>query len=199
MGPVRECYRDHANKMKRRAWWRLFGLIIVAGTAGAGEEVRVVDMVSLEAGRGDVGSDRVGVALRWDRESRWFEEGRWFVHGYYEVSVSHWSGRRGVSGNGDITAFGFTPVYVLQPYQPFHQVTPYLEVASGIYWLSQTAIGYKHFSTAMQFGDHVGFGIKFGEKNRFDLSYRFQHHSNAGIGKPNHGINFQLIRFSFTL
>ena len=32
---------------------------------------------------------------------------------------------------------------------------------------------------------------------KYDLGYRFQHLSNADIKKPNDGINFNQIRFSY--
>jgi hypothetical protein len=52
-------------------------------------------------------------------------------------------------------------------------------------------------STAFQFGNHVGLGYRFGATNAFDLSYRFQHLSNASIKSPNAGINFHQVRAQY--
>jgi hypothetical protein len=63
--------------------------------------------------------------------------------------------------------------------------------------MSETTIGDKRMSTKVQFGDHLGAGYRFGVKGAWDLSYRFQHLSNAGIKKPNDGINFNQIRLQY--
>jgi len=63
--------------------------------------------------------------------------------------------------------------------------------------LSKTSLGDKRFSTMFQFGDHLGVGYRFGTKGAFDLSYRYQHLSNASIKRPNNGINFNQIRLQY--
>jgi len=60
--------------------------------------------------------------------------------------------------------------------------------------ISNSSIGDTRMSTAFQFGSHIGFGYRFGVTNSFDIGYRFQHLSNAGIKHPNSGINFHQIR-----
>ena len=45
--------------------------------------------------------------------------------------------------------------------------------------------------------DHIGFGWTFGDKNRYEIGYRLQHLSNAGLSDPNDGINFHQIRFGY--
>jgi hypothetical protein len=63
--------------------------------------------------------------------------------------------------------------------------------------LSHTQIGDKRLSTAFQFGDHLGFGYRFGARSAFDLGYRYQHLSNGSIKRPNPGINFHQVRLQY--
>jgi len=54
----------------------------------------------------------------------------------------------------------------------------------------------KHFSTSLNFGDHLAVGRTFGGRAEHDLAARFQHFSNAGIRQPNPGENFLQLRYS---
>jgi lipid A 3-O-deacylase len=75
-------------------------------------------------------------------------------------------------------------------------ISPYVEGAIGFHLISPVRLEESRgFSTAFQFGDHIGAGARFGEHGRYDLGLRFQHLSNAGIKKPNNGINFTQLRF----
>ena len=78
-------------------------------------------------------------------------------------------------------------------------VLPYLEGGFiGLHLISPTFIytGRK-FGSAFQFGNHIGFGVRFGEHRQFDLGYRFQHMSNGGIKMPNQGINLSQTHFIY--
>lgn len=157
-----------------------------------------MDRAALEIGSGEEGVTRVGAALQWDWEKRWFEEGNWFLSGYWELSMSYWDGDSGDTGNDSLTEIGVTPVFRLQKYPSPDSMTPYFELGIGAHLLSDSDIGDKEMSTNFQFGDHLAFGATFGEKQQFDISYRFQHYSNAGIESPNPGINFHLLRFGYS-
>jgi outer membrane scaffolding protein for murein synthesis (MipA/OmpV family) len=53
----------------------------------------------------------------------------------------------------------------------------------------------KHFSTAFNFGDHVGVGYAFGPARKNEIVLRAEHFSNGGIKHPNPGQNFLALRF----
>ena len=64
--------------------------------------------------------------------------------------------------------------------------------------LSATSLNaQRQFSTAFQFGDHVGVGVRFGDKGKYELGYRYQHFSNAGIKEPNQGVNYNEVRLQY--
>jgi len=44
----------------------------------------------------------------------------------------------------------------------------------------------------------LGFGLGFGEKGQYELSYRYQHISNGDIKTPNNGMNLHLLRLGYS-
>ena len=153
-----------------------------------------VDGFAVEGARGE-GIDRAGLALQWDWGRALWQGSDWQIGGFWEASFSYWHKNDVAPGQNDSLAdLGFTPVF---RFQPNSRVGPYLEAGIGLHLQSRSHIADKNMSTLFQFGDHIGFGYRFGARNAFDLGYRFQHHSNAGIKRPNPGINFHEIRLTY--
>ena len=163
---------------------------------------RAVDGLSLEFGRSDSSNSDVNlyrVGLQWNWNKRWFESGDWHVGGYWDLSLGHWDNRTvaTLKTHGSITELGLTPVFRFQQNSP-RGISPYLEGAIGVHLLSATSVSTERkFGSSFQFGDHIGAGLRFGDKGSFDLGYRYQHLSNAGIKEPNQGINFHQVRLQY--
>ena len=153
--------------------------------------------LALELGHGEEGTDRGGLALQWEWDKRWFATGNWYLGGYWEASFSYWDGEAGRSGTGSLAELGFTPVFRVQPRDPLYGLWPYVEAAVGIHLMTEEELGDKDFSIPFAFGSHGGAGVRFGAKGRLEIGYRFQHLSNAGLGDPNPGINFHLVRLAY--
>ena len=118
----------------------------------------------------------------------------WHVGGYWDLGIGYWRRDALPGENENIWEIGFTPVFRIQR----NTLTgPYAEAGIGAHLLSRTQIGDKRLSTKFQFGDHLGFGYRFGVKGAWDLGYRFQHLSNASIKSPNDGINFHQVRLQY--
>jgi hypothetical protein len=159
-------------------------LLCFAGSAQA------VDSASFEYGTGN-GAQMWRVGAQWDWKSRWLQSGNWHMGGYWDAQIGQWGG----SGKNTITDLGLTPVFRYQQTTP-SSISPYVEGAIGFHLISPVRLEpNRGFSSAFQFGDHVGAGARFGEHGRYDLGLRFQHLSNAGIKHPNNGINFTQVRF----
>jgi hypothetical protein len=158
--------------------------------------VFAVDGLSVELGNGQqANTARVGAL--WDFNKTWFNEGDWLVTGFWEANVGTWRGNSASGNNQTITDLGVTPVFRLQQKSPTG-FAPYLEGAIGFHLISPTYIyANRKFGSAFEFGDHIGFGTRFGDKQQFDIGYRFQHLSNGGIKKPNQGININQVHFSY--
>lgn len=92
-----------------------------------------------------------------------------------------------------ITQVGLTAALRLQP----HGQSWFAELGVGANYRGPICrTDKKRFSTAFNFGDHVGVGWKFGEGERQELALRLQHFSNAGSRQPNAGENFWPLRYT---
>ena len=165
-------------------------LIGLGQTAGA----QAIDSFVVEAGGGDrVQMARFGTTWQWNKQ--WFTEGHWHLTGYWEADAGYWH----ASGPGgkDLIEAGFTPVFRLRP-NAIGGTQPYWEAGVGVRILSSTQVDDdRDLGSALQFAEHLGFGFTFGGKSRYDLGYRLQHISNAGLQEPNNGMTLQQVRLSY--
>lgn len=154
---------------------------------------QAIDGFAFEAGRATQ-TDMMRIAAQWKWSQRWFQTASRHLGGYWDLSLAEWDREHRPGETGYLTEIGFTPVFRLQAndLRGF-----YLEGGIGAHLLSSTQLGNKHFGTAFQFGDHLGFGYRFGARGAMDISYRYQHLSNADIKQPNNGIDFQQLRLQF--
>jgi hypothetical protein len=168
-------------------------LLLMATNAGAAEGIL---NPAIEVGHGD-STDMMRVAFSLDWEKRWFDSGNWMVAGFWEASLGEWKGKSSAGNNQSIVDVGLTPVFRFQQ-RTLSGLAPYAEAAIGFHLISPTFINAnRKFGSAFQFGDHVGFGIRLGERYQYDLGYRYQHFSNGSIKQLNQGINFNQIRFTY--
>jgi lipid A 3-O-deacylase len=151
---------------------------------------RAVDSVSLEVGQGHgLWLWRAGAQWNW-REENDKAIGDWYLRGYWDVTAGTWE-----QGVDTLYDAGVTPVFRLERSA---RGSPYLEAAIGLHMLSSLDITpLRTFSSHLQFGDHIGFGVRFGHEQRLDFGVRLQHLSNAGLRNPNPGINFLLLRLQY--
>ena len=145
-----------------------------------------IDALALEVGYGEDRTSllRFAVVERWNREPRPLGR-QWQLTGYWDLSAALWD--NAVESTADL---GITPVF------RFESGALYLEAAIGLHLVQTRISASRVFSTAFQFGDHVGIGWHSG---RWDFAARLQHMSNAGIDHPNPGINFALLRAQYEL
>ena len=146
---------------------------------------------------GAAGSTRaasVGAWWAWDRE--WAIAGG-TLSGYWEGSLSAWSYP---AMDGRQTAWlgqlGLVPVFRYRQdgawSKWFAEVGVGLTLTSTVYETQR-----RRFSTNFNFGDHVAVGRALGSSNQHEVALRLEHFSNAGISKPNPGLNFVQLRYSY--
>ena len=151
---------------------------------------------SVEGGSGQ-SVDIVGLGIGWTDVYAW--RGPWSTELNLSLlgRVDHWHGTEEnpvVSNLWDVSA---TPVVRIQPAQPKNWFA-FFDVGIGVHFISETRINqYRQFSTAFQFGEFVGPGIRFGDRAQYELSFRVQHVSNADIKEPNNGLTFHTIAFQY--
>jgi hypothetical protein len=141
--------------------------------------------MALEIGRGDDETNllRIAVQERWGKDL-WQGE-RWRAAGYWDFMVGVWD-----NADASTADIGVTPVL------RFERERLYLEAAIGFHLVQRRISQHRIFSTAFQFGDHIGIGLR---GRRYDLGIALQHLSNASVRRPNPGINFVLIRLQHHL
>ncbi|MCE2998361.1 MAG: acyloxyacyl hydrolase [Betaproteobacteria bacterium] len=170
------------------------GLVIaVSCLAFTAAPASAVDGLALEIGR-EGGRDMARVAVQWHWQKRWLQSGGRHIGGYWDLSAGQLNADALPGQNDRIADIGFTPTL---RWQPDSLRGFYVEGGIGARYLSQTTLGAKRLSTRFQFGDHAGFGYRFGAKEAFELGYRYQHLSNADIKRPNDGLDFHQLRLQY--
>ena len=146
---------------------------------------QAVDGIAIEVGHGDDNTAlvRLGLLDRWRDRAGPLEE--WRLAGYWELTAAIWD-----NPDHSTAELGFTPVFRIE------RKSIYVEGAIGVHLVSTHISAARTFSTALQFGEHAGVGVRSG---RYDISARIQHLSNGGVSSPNPGINFVLVRLQYYL
>lgn len=142
------------------------------------------------------------VGLTWDLAPRWNFGGGELTF-YVEASLSGWSYERarsgsGTDGNGRSQLAQLAAIPVIR-YRPDDGRSPwFFEGGVGVTVTSKPyATDDKRFSTAFNFGTHLGIGRSFGPRGEHEIALRFEHFSNAGIKRPNPGENFVQLRYAY--
>jgi lipid A 3-O-deacylase len=118
------------------------------------------------------------------------------VTGYWEVSFGRWSSQAEPKGHASawITQLGVTPVLRWCP--GLASEGWFVEAGIGANLLAPIYRSRnKRFSTAFNFGDHLGLGWRSAGPQQQEFVLRVQHFSNAGIKRPNPGENFIQLRY----
>jgi lipid A 3-O-deacylase len=172
----------------KRSWVSL-AVVCFLGLQGWSEEsTPIISSVSVGAGytlHDEISIFRLGI--RRDSKYKVFENSTGWLSGYYEASAGYWH-----RGTEEVGAAAFSPVFVYYFGAPDWKVQPYLEAGIGASLISETKIAGRDMTTAFQFEDRIGLGIK---TKDVDLSVRYMHYSNGSIALPNAGIDI----FIFTV
>ncbi len=161
----------------------------------AAPPVFALDGIAVEAGRATNTHTR-RASLQWQWSQRWLQSEHWHVGGYWDLGVAQWDQEAAPSRHFRLNEMGLTPVFRVQSND---LRGAYLEGGIGAHLLSTTELSNKPFSTSFQFGEHLGMGYRFGAHGDMEIGYRYQHLSNAGIKRPNRGIEFHQIRLQYWL
>lgn len=185
--------------MPRNSAVRVLHRTVLACALGlAALPAAALDSVLLEFGtsEGDEDTERYGGAARWDLGGKWLVTGDWHLTSYLELGITYWDGRNGTTGNDSLVDFGLTPVLRWQR-DPASGIAPFAELGVGAHGHTEDGISDEDFDIPFAFGSHFGLGARFGGQGRYEVIYRFQHLSNAGLGDENPGINFHVVQLGY--
>lgn len=167
--------------------------VLAAGTllATIHLSAQAVDSVSAEYAFGS-NVQMVRLGAQWDWSQRWFASNGNHIGGYWDLSAAQWRSdkHRNIDGqHQNITSIGITPVF---RWQKDSKKGFYAEAGIGAHLMSETYNNAGNaVASAFVFGDHIGIGYVF--NNKLDVGLKYQHFSNAGIKKPNDGVNFTVL------
>jgi hypothetical protein len=163
--------------------------VLVASTVQA-------DSVAFSGGYGEQ-TNIWSLAAVWDRASPLVEKDAWRMMGQLEIDGMVLQGRRSnTDGYKNLVAVGATPVGRFE--WPQNGYVPFIDLGIGINFLSHTTLqDDKKFSTAFQFGELLGVGLRFGQGGAYELGARIQHMSNGKIKTPNDGITFAVVHAAY--
>ncbi|GGY17589.1 acyloxyacyl hydrolase [Paludibacterium paludis] len=130
---------------------------------------------------------QAGIAAVWEPGLGWGKMDSAVFSMAVEGHLARW--RPNDTTKSGITEIGVTPVLRLT--RRYGDIRPYAEAGVGVRLLSHVRLSDTHtLSSAFQFADMIGAGLQAGNRQQYRIGIRFQHLSNAGIKRPNPGINF---------
>ncbi|MCC2594973.1 acyloxyacyl hydrolase [Pusillimonas sp. MFBS29] len=163
-------------------------LVAMFFTANAGAADPAFGGISVRAGYSD---NYNRAELAWESPSLWtyrFSEGYGRLDLVAELGAAYWMAN-GSRSRSSVWQFSATPLLRWTWSERY-----YLEAGVGATVFSHTTFADKQLSTAFQFGDHIGIGAHLSDSSRLGL--RFSHYSNAGIKRPNPGLNILQLMYT---
>lgn len=156
---------------------RLLGLILLSLTA------LPVQAASLTAAAGltEQGDATLRLAFNSAWQKRWWASDSGYLSGYWDAGYTYWNGGNRASAAHSVS---FTPVLTYTFSQQRFQ--PYVELGLGVAAFSKTRVSSRKLGAAFSFEERLGVGLQL--DNGDQLGVRAMHYSNAGLKKPNDGI-----------
>jgi lipid A 3-O-deacylase len=165
----------------------LLFLLVPSEYAKAGGFIDEISFGIGEEKNDDIDIYRLGLKKNFGRNFLTNRTG-WFS-GYFEGSLNYWH-----HTDDDIYALALSPVFVYYFGTGTNTVIPYIEAGIGVGVISDTEIGGVDMTTAFQFEDRVGAGIR---TEKLDFSFRYMHYSNGSMAQPNDGIDIWIGTLSY--
>lgn len=171
----------------------LVGLAVCSGVAAAGEDPHRGGGVHVQLG---TYTDASRVALNWETPVLWSRQwhgGSSRLESTGELGVAYWSAKH---SRQSASAWQLNAVPMFR-YWPGGVSRCFVEAGIGATLLNRTRFAGDSFSTAFQFGDHLGVGYQLTPSQR--VSLRLSHFSNAAIKQPNPGLNSVQMTYTYLL
>jgi lipid A 3-O-deacylase len=144
-------------------------------------QASTVQAMDLSVALGQTGDSTMTYRLgtQFDFEQSWFATDVGHLTGYWDAAYTYWEGDE-TSANHSLSV---SPVLVYE-FAGEH-VQPYIEAGIGVAAFSSTELEDNDLGSSFQFEDRIGFGIRFADQ---EIGVRALHYSNAGLSKPNDGV-----------
>jgi len=107
--------------------------------------------------------------------------------GYWDAGYTYWEGDESTSNH----SISLAPVFVYE--FAGQSVRPYVEAGIGVAAFENTEVEGNRLGSSFQFEDRIGAGLRFAGGH--EVGVRAIHYSNAGIKKPNDGIESYALHY----
>ena len=164
-------------------------ILCVFSIHSVAEDAPFLDEISIGLGKSKDSISIYRLAVKKDFETIFHEGEYGWLTGYYEASVNYWE-----KEGDEIYAIALSPVFVYYIGSRSDSIQPYIEAGIGIAALSDTKIKGRDMASTFQFEDRIGLGVR---TESYNLSVRYMHYSNAGLEKPNDGIDIFIATISY--
>jgi len=125
------------------------------------------------------------------------DESAWSFH--LDGEVAYWRGYGRPTDYNALVDFSAMPIFrwtFAKPAAP----RLFVEGGLGFHFLTRTRINSDRlFGISFQFGESIGVGAVFGDKNQYEAKFYVQHVSNGGINKDNGGLTTPAVTFSMAI
>ncbi len=157
---------------------------------GLGVQQAAAVELTAAVGRTEKSTTTLRVGLQKDFQSRWFQTDVGALTGYWDTGYTYWKGDKAANNH----SISLSPVFVYE----FNGVaaTPFIELGVGVAAFKHTRVENRRLSTALQFEDRLGVGLRF---QRQTVGLRAIHYSNGGLKRPNDGINAYSLHYRVRL
>lgn len=160
-------------------------------TIGLGTNASAAD-VSVAVGSTSQGGVTARTALGFNWDKAWLESSTGKLTGYWDLGYTYWQAGDEAGARHSIS---LSPVFVYEFGQG--HIKPFVEAGIGASMFSSTNAGDQKMSTAFNFEDRIGAGLKIGEDQKVGL--RAIHYSNGSIKEPNDGIESFSVFYSHSI
>lgn len=116
---------------------------------------------------------------------------------YWDLYIGQWRGPQANGVDRSYTQIGALAMWRWRFSEG--QSKWFAEAGIGLSYLDDTYSkpGGRTFGSRLNFTERLGLGRSFGPRDAHELSVSYQHHSNAGIKKPNPGEDFIQVRYAY--
>jgi lipid A 3-O-deacylase len=151
-------------------------------------QVSALQAADLSVSVGQTGDSTMTYRLgtQFDFNRSWFVSDVGRLTGYWDAAYTYWDGDETASNH----SLSVSPVFVYE--FSGERFQPYIEAGIGIAAFSNTELESNDLGSSFQFEDRIGFGVRFAGQ---EIGVRAMHYSNAGLKKPNDGVESYAVHY----
>lgn len=159
--------------------------VLAALACGQATAVQAMD---LNVAVGQTGDSTMTYRLgtQFDFQQSWFASDVGRLTGYWDAAYTFWDGDQTASNH----SVSLSPVLVYE--FAGERFKPYIEAGIGIAAFSSTELESNDLGSSFQFEDRLGVGVRFANQ---EVGIRALHYSNAGLKKPNDGVESYAVHY----